>query len=290
MSDLDQAALDAIIEILMTEVAEELLDECKEPEPLHNSKRTVQMALEEFLEGRFRSQGMRTYLGTTPIEYVTAEERLFTTFWILRTGASFETAAEEFARSPETISLSFHAVILALCKVKYTIHGSSSQHEKALSTAPISLSLSGKEYNELISTERDRHLPMYWLPGHSTSGSPVDLTERTLVPLVRVATASPTLSKLGPTAKSASPLHSFPTIPAFCRPRTDESIADYDASNPQGPHFTQVLWKSSTKLGCAQTSCADGIIFTGYGDSPFIVCEYDPAGNVAGQYGDNVQV
>ncbi|TYJ58439.1 hypothetical protein B9479_000645 [Cryptococcus floricola] len=71
---------------------------------------------------------------------------------------------------------------------------------------------------------------------------------------------------------------------------THPSNSDYDASNPQASHFTQVVWKSSTKLGWAQTSCADGTIFTGYGDSPFIVCEYDPAGNVAGQYGDDVQV
>lgn len=46
-------------------------------------------------------------------------------------------------------------------------------------------------------------------------------------------------------------------------------------------HFTQVIWKSTTKLGCGQKSCG------GYwGD--YIICSYDPAGNMVGECAQNV--
>lgn len=63
-------------------------------------------------------------------------------------------------------------------------------------------------------------------------------------------------------------------------------------------HFTQLVWKATTKIGCAAVTCADGTLFTGYGDvslpspiqtassfktdtqSTFVVCEYESAGNV----------
>lgn len=38
-------------------------------------------------------------------------------------------------------------------------------------------------------------------------------------------------------------------------------------------HFTQVIWKSSTELGCAKKDC---------NGSPYVVCEYSPAGNMVG--------
>jgi len=70
---------------------------------------------------------------------------------------------------------------------------------------------------------------------------------------------------------------------------TDE-VGDYDPSNPQPSHFTQVVWKGSTQLGCAIVRCAPGTIFdSSYGDSYYAVCEYSPAGNVIGQFAENVQ-
>ncbi|KAF2653439.1 PR-1-like protein, partial [Lophiostoma macrostomum CBS 122681] len=70
-------------------------------------------------------------------------------------------------------------------------------------------------------------------------------------------------------------------------------IAKYDFNNPgfseETGHFTQVVWKSSKKLGCAwnQNPCISNNV-------PFykFVCEYDPPGNVIGDNGsyfrDNV--
>jgi hypothetical protein len=49
-------------------------------------------------------------------------------------------------------------------------------------------------------------------------------------------------------------------------------------------HFTQVVWNASTKLGVGK---ATGKV--GNSDCTWAVARYAPAGNVAGQYRDNVQ-
>jgi len=69
---------------------------------------------------------------------------------------------------------------------------------------------------------------------------------------------------------------------------TDE-VSEYDPSNPQPSHFTQVVWKATTQVGCAVQSC-DGIFDPSYGKANYYVCEYSPPGNVIGEFGDNVQV
>ncbi|KAK9807415.1 hypothetical protein WJX73_003337 [Symbiochloris irregularis] len=58
--------------------------------------------------------------------------------------------------------------------------------------------------------------------------------------------------------------------------------SSYDASNPNyevSGHFTQVVWKGSTSVGCAAANCGEMTIFA---------CEYDPPGNYEGQYAQNV--
>ncbi|RDW80396.1 hypothetical protein BP5796_05094 [Coleophoma crateriformis] len=52
-------------------------------------------------------------------------------------------------------------------------------------------------------------------------------------------------------------------------------------------HFTQVLWKSSTQIGCATQYCAAGTIFQN-NPSWFTVCDYAGAGNMIGAFGANV--
>lgn len=54
-------------------------------------------------------------------------------------------------------------------------------------------------------------------------------------------------------------------------------------------HFSQIVWKSTTSVGCATQYCPGGLANTGGGVSPyFTVCNYSPPGNFGGQYGANV--
>lgn len=48
-------------------------------------------------------------------------------------------------------------------------------------------------------------------------------------------------------------------------------------------HFTQVIWKESTKLGCAYKDCSS----SNWGK--YVICEYDPAGNMIGNGKANLQ-
>ena len=49
--------------------------------------------------------------------------------------------------------------------------------------------------------------------------------------------------------------------------------------SPNTGHFTQIVWKGSTQLGCGVAACPSG---------QFYVCRYMAPGNVAGQYPQNV--
>ncbi|KAF7548049.1 hypothetical protein G7Z17_g7324 [Cylindrodendrum hubeiense] len=51
-------------------------------------------------------------------------------------------------------------------------------------------------------------------------------------------------------------------------------------------HFTQVVWKDTTKIGCATKLCAAGTMYDFA--SFYTVCNYNPQGNYGGEYGDNV--
>lgn len=59
-------------------------------------------------------------------------------------------------------------------------------------------------------------------------------------------------------------------------------IGAYDFASGTGDgtgHFTQVVWKSTTQIGCGLAQC---------GGDDLLVCNYSPPGNYAGQYVENV--
>ncbi|KAJ1403692.1 Pathogenesis-related protein 1-like, SCP domain [Sesbania bispinosa] len=53
---------------------------------------------------------------------------------------------------------------------------------------------------------------------------------------------------------------------------------DYSSNSCDGVcgHYTQVVWRDSVRLGCAKVKCDNN-------GGTFIICNYDPAGNVDGQ-------
>ncbi|GAA5826053.1 hypothetical protein JCM11251_000107 [Rhodosporidiobolus azoricus] len=56
---------------------------------------------------------------------------------------------------------------------------------------------------------------------------------------------------------------------------------DYTPETPNYSHFTQMVWKSTSRIGCVLQTCPAGTIFDArYGESQYLVCEYDPRGNV----------
>jgi len=52
-------------------------------------------------------------------------------------------------------------------------------------------------------------------------------------------------------------------------------------------HFTQLVWKKTTSIGCAVTKCPDSTV-KGVATGWFFACEYDPPGNYADNYATNV--
>ena len=58
-------------------------------------------------------------------------------------------------------------------------------------------------------------------------------------------------------------------------------LGQFDPHHSVSSHFTQVVWKSTTELGCAVSTC--GHIFPDQGPAVLYVCLYSPAGNVLGE-------
>ncbi len=70
-----------------------------------------------------------------------------------------------------------------------------------------------------------------------------------------------------------------------------DEVSAYDYANPSFSentgHFTQVVWKNSTELGCGAAQGVKTIQGNEY-KALYVVCQYSPAGNVSGQFPDNV--
>lgn len=68
-----------------------------------------------------------------------------------------------------------------------------------------------------------------------------------------------------------------------------EEVDDYQyESNQCRPgamcgHYTQIVWRDSTKVGCAFTDCAN-LTGAGFGSGRLWVCNYDPPGNWVGEW------
>ncbi len=78
-------------------------------------------------------------------------------------------------------------------------------------------------------------------------------------------------------------------VPGYMTPHAEKLWWDcYEAvkETHEIGHFTQVVWKSTTHIGCGYNPCSvniGGQIYNGV-----YVCQYSPNGNVLGQFGENV--
>lgn len=65
---------------------------------------------------------------------------------------------------------------------------------------------------------------------------------------------------------------------------SEKANYNYGANTCSGTcgHYTQVVWRSSVRLGCGVKNCTTGSPF-GSGAWQFWVCSYDPPGNFTGQ-------
>ncbi|KAJ7631763.1 CAP domain-containing protein [Mycena rosella] len=79
----------------------------------------------------------------------------------------------------------------------------------------------------------------------------------------------------------------FPIADAISQFTSDTK--DYDPANPTLNHFTQVVWKATTQLGCSLAHCG-GVFDPSLGQASYYVCLYYPPGNVIGQAAANVHV
>ena len=64
----------------------------------------------------------------------------------------------------------------------------------------------------------------------------------------------------------------------------EEPLYDYNnpGFSPETGHFTQVVWKGTTEIGCGfTTGCSPGY-------ANVWVCQYSPPGNFLGQFAENV--
>lgn len=79
------------------------------------------------------------------------------------------------------------------------------------------------------------------------------------------------------------------TYVAYVHLSIPHQIAKYQFSNaPSSPtnfesvgHFTQVVWKGTTAVGCSAVTCPT-MVGISYNNATIVVCSYDPPGELSG--------
>jgi len=95
---------------------------------------------------------------------------------------------------------------------------------------------------------------------------------------------------LGENIAADAPPGAWPTIAEVVQAWASEAqwydYASNGCSAPPGQdcgHYTQVVWRDSTLIGCAYARCSTNSPFPGYSTWDFWVCDYSPPGNWVGE-------
>lgn len=91
---------------------------------------------------------------------------------------------------------------------------------------------------------------------------------------------------LGENIAAATP-NSLPTMGVVQNWASESAYYDY-GTNSCAPgqtcgHYTQIVWRNTTQVGCATKLCDKNSPFSGFTQWQFWVCDYSPPGNFVGQ-------
>lgn len=82
-----------------------------------------------------------------------------------------------------------------------------------------------------------------------------------------------------------NPFHSWASFVNMWGSERKQHNFNSPGFSPATGHFTQVVWKKTTDVGCGWKLCHGGPRkANGY----YVVCKYSPAGNYQGQFRENV--
>ncbi|XP_041637144.1 glioma pathogenesis-related protein 1 [Cheilinus undulatus] len=99
--------------------------------------------------------------------------------------------------------------------------------------------------------------------------------------------AHPNFTSVGENIWTGVPPSSFDVAGAIQSWVNEKQYYDFNsqACTKVCGHYTQVVWASSYKVGCAANLCPNGVKESGFGrrEGVIFVCNYAPAGNVRGR-------
>ncbi|KAG7495634.1 glioma pathoproteinsis-related 1 [Solea senegalensis] len=94
----------------------------------------------------------------------------------------------------------------------------------------------------------------------------------------------PTFSSVGENIWTGSPPSSFNVKTAIKSWEDEKADYDYQRNTCSNvcTHYTQVVWDSSYKVGCAVQRCPNGVAHFNSRDGVIFICNYAPRGNMNG--------
>jgi hypothetical protein len=98
---------------------------------------------------------------------------------------------------------------------------------------------------------------------------------------------NPNLGSFGENIAAAAPPNTQTTEQVVQGWASEAAWYDYGlntcAAGKQCGHYTQIVWRDTTQVGCAVKVCDQNSPFTGFPQWQFWVCDYSPPGNYIGE-------